>query len=76
MFSLRNTAVSDVTYPRLVKLFTPIFSLEGSNKRIEEERSYRLFLNYLKEVEGTGEDTILYKPLKIRFCISGFSWQK
>ena len=58
MFLLRNTAVSDITYPRLVKLFTPIFSLQGSNKRIEEERSYRLFLNYLKEVAAGRRDPV------------------
>ena len=53
MYLLRPTAVADVTYPGLVKLLRPIFSPEGSNRQIQEEKTYRLFLNYLKEVAGT-----------------------
>jgi hypothetical protein len=59
MFLLRPSAVADMTYARLVKLLKPSFSLEGSNRRMQEERTDRLFLNYLKEVSGTVQ-CILY----------------
>ena len=41
-----------ITYPKLVKLLAPAFSPEGSNKRMQEEISYRFLLNYMKEVAG------------------------
>lgn len=51
-FLFRKTAVLPMTYPKLVKLLDPIFSDEASNRRQREERTYRLFLNYLKEVSA------------------------
>lgn len=39
-------------YPRVVKLLQARFSEEGSNIRAEEEKVYRTFINYLKEVSG------------------------
>ncbi|CAH3129340.1 unnamed protein product, partial [Pocillopora meandrina] len=56
-FLFRKTAVLPMTYPKLVKLLDPIFSDEATNQRHREERTYRLFLNYLKEVSaGRGVD--------------------
>ncbi|KAK3749365.1 hypothetical protein QZH41_010356, partial [Actinostola sp. cb2023] len=49
-YLLRKSAVHPMTYPKLVRLLKPDFSEEGTNARTREERSYRLFLNYLKEV--------------------------
>ena len=34
----------------------PSFSPEGSNERMQEEKTYRLFLNYMKEVAGECDD--------------------
>nr|XP_058969518.1 uncharacterized protein LOC131795926 [Pocillopora verrucosa] len=51
-FLFRKTAVLPMTYPKLVKLLDPIFSDEATNQRQREERTYRLFLNYLKEVSA------------------------
>ncbi|XP_044165716.1 uncharacterized protein LOC122949746 [Acropora millepora] len=52
VFLLRKTAVRPLMYPRLVKLLKARFSEEGSNSRLEEEKIYRTFINYLKEVSG------------------------
>lgn len=48
----RKTAVLPLTYAKLVKLLEPIYSEQGTSRRQQEERTYRLFLNYLKEVAG------------------------
>ncbi|XP_067027133.1 uncharacterized protein [Acropora muricata] len=50
VFLFRKTAVLPLTYAKLVKLLEPIFSEQGTSRRQQEERTYRLFLNYLKEV--------------------------
>ncbi|XP_028401093.1 uncharacterized protein LOC114524162 [Dendronephthya gigantea] len=50
IYLFRRTAVSPMTYPKIVKLMKPNFSEEGSNRRILEEQSYRHFLKYCKEV--------------------------
>ena len=52
LYLMRQSAISPLTYPRLVKLLQPCFSDKGSNSRIEEERAYRYFLKYIKEVTG------------------------
>ncbi|CAH3153862.1 unnamed protein product, partial [Pocillopora meandrina] len=53
-FLFRKTAVLPMTYPKLVKLLDPNFSDEATNRRQREEKTYRLFLNYLKEVRLDG----------------------
>ncbi|XP_044184710.1 uncharacterized protein LOC114947803 [Acropora millepora] len=50
IFLFRKTAVLPITYPKLVKLLEAIFSEMGTNRRQQEERTYQLFLSYLKEV--------------------------
>ncbi|XP_068689840.1 uncharacterized protein [Montipora foliosa] len=50
VFLFRKTAVLPLTYAKLVKLLEPMFSKQGTSRRQQEERTYRLFLNYLKEV--------------------------
>ncbi|XP_020601636.1 uncharacterized protein LOC110040706 [Orbicella faveolata] len=52
IFLLRKTAVRPLMYPRVVKLLHAHFSVEGSNSRAEEEKVYRTFINYLREVSG------------------------
>ncbi|XP_068723494.1 uncharacterized protein [Montipora capricornis] len=52
IFLFRKTAVLPMTYPKLVKLLEAVFSEMGTNRRQQEERTYRLFLNYLKEVSA------------------------
>ena len=52
MLLLRRTAVQPLLYPHLVKLLKARFSEGGSNSRVEEEKIYRNFINYLKEVSG------------------------
>lgn len=65
MFLLRKTAVRPLMYPRLVKLLKARFSEEGSNSRLEEEKIYRTFINYLKEVSaGRRTSVTLEKVLK------------
>jgi len=44
--------VRPLMYPRVVKLLQARFSEEGSNSRVDEDKVYRTFLNYLKEVSG------------------------
>ncbi|CAB3995475.1 G2 M phase-specific E3 ubiquitin- ligase [Paramuricea clavata] len=43
-FGLIKTAVSSITYPRLVKILKPTFNEQGSNRRIQEEMAYRYLL--------------------------------
>ena len=52
LFLFRQSAVSPLTYPRLVRLLNPNFSEVGSNRRMLEEKAYRLLLKYMKEVSG------------------------
>jgi hypothetical protein len=55
LYLLRKSSVSPPTYPRLAKLFKPTFREPGTNGRILEEKSYRYFLKYMKEVAGMYE---------------------
>ncbi|CAB4025573.1 G2 M phase-specific E3 ubiquitin- ligase [Paramuricea clavata] len=50
LFLFRQSAVSPLTYPRLVRLLNPNFSEVGSNRRMLEEKAYRYLLKYMKEV--------------------------
>ncbi|CAB4029344.1 G2 M phase-specific E3 ubiquitin- ligase, partial [Paramuricea clavata] len=81
MYLLRRTACHPLTYPRMVRLFTPRFSEEGSNVRLKEERTYRLYLNYLKEVAAARREHVtLSSILKFATCsedepILGFAIQ-
>jgi hypothetical protein len=52
LFLFRQSAVSPLTYPRLVRLLNPNFSEVGSNRRMLEEKAYRYLLKYMKEVAG------------------------
>jgi hypothetical protein len=49
---LRNRTNMNISYGMLVKLLTPTFSENGSNRLQMEKKMYRIFLNYLKEVIG------------------------
>jgi hypothetical protein len=59
-YMFRKTAVAPMTYLKLVTIFQITFSEEGTNAIIREEKSYRLFLNYLKEVAGN---------LYVQYCV-------
>ena len=52
LFLFRQSAVTSITYPRLVRLLSPNFSEVGSNRRMLEEKAYRCLLKYMKEVAG------------------------
>ncbi|XP_028403172.1 uncharacterized protein LOC114525912 [Dendronephthya gigantea] len=58
LFLLRRTAYHPLTYPRIVKILAPKFSEQGSNKRMKENRAYRLFLNYVKEVAAGRRENV------------------
>jgi len=48
----RAASQTAVSMRKLLLLLRPNLSLEGSNRRREEDISYGLFINYLREVAG------------------------
>ena len=72
LFLFRQSAVSPLTYPRLVRLLNPNFSEVGSNRRMLEEKAYRYLLKYMKEVAGKSREkvfnTIILFELQFNSC--------
>jgi len=53
VFLLRSSCEKSISLRKLMLLLTPVFSERGSNKRSAEDESYKIFVNYLRDVTGT-----------------------
>jgi len=52
MYLMRATSQVPVTMRKLLLILNPNFAVPGSNRRRQEDISYGMFINYLREVAG------------------------